>query len=222
MFQPARLNSAIVASCRLPLGMPRRSLLAHARTSAPVASGRVKAAHGAFVADEPVALDFDAEEERVLVAVGRDVDDAQAIAAGFALHPEFLAGAAPKCNKAGIFCFAPAFFVQETPASAPAPVRASCTMPGASPSILAKSIVGSVISSSNSFPGKLKSPSALSRRRALLESWCLFTTLECESSPARSSRDDGGDDDGGREPASLSHHRMHGSGDVNCRTGWAR
>jgi hypothetical protein len=65
------------------------------------------------VADEAVAFDFDAEEERILIAVCGNFDDAQAITAGFAFHPEFLAGAAPKCNKAGFFCFAPAFVVEK-------------------------------------------------------------------------------------------------------------
>src|SRR5580700_2197201 len=90
------------------------------------------------------------------------------------------------------------------------PVRASCTMPGARPSIFAKSIVGSVISvlcSSNSLGFVLEKPKARQRLApaGFSRSWCCFTSgyLESSSAPARSSRDDGGDDDDGRESASL-------------------
>jgi hypothetical protein len=66
------------------------------------------------VTNEAVAFHFDAEEQRILVTVGGNLYDAQAIAAGFAFHPELLARTAPKWNKAGCFCFAPAFFIEKS------------------------------------------------------------------------------------------------------------
>jgi hypothetical protein len=54
------------------------------------------------VADESVALDHHAKQQRVVVAVGCGGDDAQAVAAGFALHPQLLAGAAPEGDEAGL------------------------------------------------------------------------------------------------------------------------
>ena len=56
----------------------------------------------AFVADQSVALDDNAKQQRVVVAVGCGGDDAQPVAAGFALHPQLLAGAAPEGDKAGL------------------------------------------------------------------------------------------------------------------------
>ena len=63
--------------------------------------GLREAAYGAFVADEAVAFDLDAEEQSVVVAVGGGGDDAEAVAAGLAFHPEFVAGAAPEGDEAG-------------------------------------------------------------------------------------------------------------------------
>jgi len=59
-----------------------------------------EATDGAFVADEAVSLDLDAKQDRVVVAVSGCGDDAQAVAAGFAFHPELLAGAAPEGDEA--------------------------------------------------------------------------------------------------------------------------
>jgi len=53
------------------------------------------------VADEAVALDEDAEEEGVAIAVGEGFDDAEAIAAGGAFLPELGAGAAEESDVAG-------------------------------------------------------------------------------------------------------------------------
>src|SRR5271165_1943483 len=88
--------------------MPRRSLLA---TGHPLqfrrwrgrrdGDGLGEAGDGAFVTDEAVACDDDSEDQRVVVAVGGGGDDTQAVAAGFALHPELLAGAAPEGDEAG-------------------------------------------------------------------------------------------------------------------------
>jgi hypothetical protein len=50
---------------------------------------------------KPIALDLDPEEKRVIVAIGGGVDNAQAVAAGLALHPELLASAAPKSDESG-------------------------------------------------------------------------------------------------------------------------
>ena len=67
-----------------------------------LAAGLGEATDRALVADQSVALDHDAEQQRVVVAVGCGGDDAQAVAAGFALHPQLLAGAAPEGDKAGL------------------------------------------------------------------------------------------------------------------------
>jgi hypothetical protein len=158
------------------------------------------------VADEAVAFDFDAEEECVLVAVGGDFDDAEAIAAGFAFHPEFLAGAAPKCNKAGFFCFAPAFFVEKSEHEDLAGARILHDAGGEAVHFgKVDGYFGHPDFLKDILAGELKSPSALRAPAGFSQSWCpaLFT-LECESSPARSSRDDGGDDDGGGELTSQS------------------
>src|SRR5437763_13966327 len=99
MFQPARLNNAIVASCRLPLGIPRRSLGIGVLFRE--FDGPGEARYRAFVTDQAVTFHFDFEEQRVIVAIGRGGDDAQAIAAGLPLHPELLARAAPEGDEAG-------------------------------------------------------------------------------------------------------------------------
>ncbi len=65
------------------------------------------------MADEAVAFHLDAEEQRVVVAVGGGGDDAQAVAAGLALHPELVAGAAPEGDEAGLERLLVAHFVQE-------------------------------------------------------------------------------------------------------------
>src|ERR1700685_1337358 len=106
MFQPARLNKAMVASCKLPLGIPSLSLLATRfllLLRFGVAGGHDgprEAADGALVTDQAVAFNLDAEQQRVVVAIGCGGDDAQPVAAGLALHPQLLAGAAPKCEQA--------------------------------------------------------------------------------------------------------------------------
>src|SRR5271170_3315597 len=110
MFQPARLKSAMVASCRLPLGMPSLSLLATRRLLSRalrwISDSQLKrareAAHRALVAHQAVALDFHAKEQRVIIAIGCGRDDAQPVAAGFALHPQPFPRAAPEGNEAGL------------------------------------------------------------------------------------------------------------------------
>src|SRR5579871_293149 len=103
MFQPARLNSAMVESCRLPLGMPSRSLFAMSGLRGLVELDRAgETTHGSLVAHQAVAFHFHAKQQRVVIAIGGGGDDAQAVAAGFALHPELLAGAAPEGDEA---CF---------------------------------------------------------------------------------------------------------------------
>src|ERR1039458_333863 len=122
MFQPARLNRAMVASCRLPLGMPSLSLLAtyflFLIVSFPVGCAERErlgeATDRALVADEAIALHLDAEKQRVVVAVGGGGDDAQAVAAGLALHPQLLAGAAPEGYKAGFQRFGIAGGIEKT------------------------------------------------------------------------------------------------------------
>src|ERR1700691_2041446 len=94
----------MVASCRLPLGIPSRSLLPTGHLSANRNRPR-KAAYCAFVAHQAVAFHLHAKQQRVIVAVGRGRNHAETVAAGFALHPELLAGAAPEGYKAGFSGF---------------------------------------------------------------------------------------------------------------------
>src|ERR1022692_4540641 len=102
MFQPARLKRASVASCRLPLGKPSRSLLATGclRNLARRCNRTRETTHGAFVANQAISLNSDAKQQSVVVAVGGCGDDAKPVAAGFTFHPELLAGTAPESNKA--------------------------------------------------------------------------------------------------------------------------
>src|SRR5579863_3086150 len=104
MFQPARLKRAMVASCRLPLGMPRRSLLAIGGLQALAlglqVDGTSKTTDRSFVANQAVAFHFDPEQDGVVVAIGGGGDDAQPIAAGLAFHPQLLARAAPEGHEA--------------------------------------------------------------------------------------------------------------------------
>lgn len=72
-----------------------------------------EAGDGAFVTDEAVAVDGDFEDDGVVVAIGGGGDDAQAVAAGFAFHPELLAGAAPEGDEAGFEGFGVAGLVEE-------------------------------------------------------------------------------------------------------------
>src|ERR1700733_8681081 len=112
MCHPARSNSAMVASCRLPLGMPSFSLLAMLglRLRCPgQRDGLRKAANCPLVADQPVAFDDYPKHDCILVAVGSSGHDAQPVSAGLSFHPQLLSRAAPKCHKAclqrlGIAC----------------------------------------------------------------------------------------------------------------------
>src|SRR5271168_1125507 len=114
MFQPARLKRASVASCRLPLGIPRRILLATLHLCCRLDGDLLgEAGDGAFVADEAVAFYDYLEYQSIVVAVGCSGDDAQAVAAGFAFHPELLAGAAPEGDEAGFKAFGVAGCVEE-------------------------------------------------------------------------------------------------------------
>jgi hypothetical protein len=73
-----------------------------------------KAGNGAFVAYQAVAFDNYLEDQRVIVAIGYGGDDAEAVAAGFAFHPELLAGAAPEGDEAGGQGFGVAGFVEKS------------------------------------------------------------------------------------------------------------
>src|ERR1035437_10341211 len=115
MFQPARLKRAMVASCKLPLGMPSLSLLAtRSLFLVGILAGRAerqrlgKTTDRALVPNESIPLDHHTKQQGIVVAVGRGCDDAQAVAAGFALHPQLLAGTAPEGDEAGLkgFCIA--------------------------------------------------------------------------------------------------------------------
>src|SRR5580704_1433059 len=103
MFHPARLNSAMVASCKLPLGIPSRNLSAMAHLRADRDWLR-EAAHRAFVAHQAVAFHLYTEQQCIVVAISRGRKHAQPIAAGLALHPKLLARAAPEGHKPGVEC----------------------------------------------------------------------------------------------------------------------
>jgi hypothetical protein len=96
------------------------------------------------VADKAVALHFDAKEQRVVVAVSGCGDDAQAVAAGFALHPELLAGAAPEGDEAGFKRFGVADGVEKAQHQHFAGARILHDA-GTRPSIFSKSIVASLL-----------------------------------------------------------------------------
>src|SRR5271169_1695342 len=102
MFQPARLNRAMVASCKLPLGIPSLSLLATKFLFLALAGVGAKrnwpreAAHRALMAHQPVALHLHAKQQRVVIAIRRDRKNPQPVAAGLAFHPKLLARAAPE------------------------------------------------------------------------------------------------------------------------------
>ena len=65
------------------------------------------------MADQAVTLDDDAEDNCVVVAVGCGGDDAEAVSAGFALHPELFTGAGPEGDEAGFEGFGVAEGVEE-------------------------------------------------------------------------------------------------------------
>jgi len=105
-----------VASCRLPLGIPRRSLFAIGHLDGCLrldSDGLGETGDGAFMTDQAVAFDNNFENDCVIVAIGGGGDDAQAVAAGFAFHPELLAGAAPEGDEAGFEGFGVAGFIEE-------------------------------------------------------------------------------------------------------------
>jgi len=69
-----------------------------------------KAAFEALMAD-PGALRFHYNEYRILIAVRRDAFDKQAMAGGFALGPQFPAGAAPERGEAGFKSLLKSFLI---------------------------------------------------------------------------------------------------------------
>ena len=54
------------------------------------------------MADQAVALDLNLAENRIVIAIGGRIGEAQAIAAGFALGPQLIAGAAVEGYIAGL------------------------------------------------------------------------------------------------------------------------
>src|ERR1700753_1592218 len=104
MFHLARLNSARVASCRLPFGMPRRSLLATSSLRRLVLQcyRSRKAADRTFVAHQPISFHRDTKQQSILIAVRRNRDHTQAITAGLAFHPKFLPCTAPEGHEAAL------------------------------------------------------------------------------------------------------------------------
>src|ERR1700739_263118 len=105
MSHPALFKSAIVDSWSLPLGNPRRSLLATRHLRRIRKSERLgKATHGALVAYQSVALYDNAKQQSVVVAVGCSRNNAQSIAAGLTLHPKLLPGTAPEGDEPRLQC----------------------------------------------------------------------------------------------------------------------
>src|SRR5579859_1514853 len=97
MFHPARLNSAIVESCRLPLGSPSRNLSATShlrRLRKRYELG--EATHSSFVADESVAFHHYAEQQGIVVAIRCSSHHAQPVSAALALRPQLLPCPAPE------------------------------------------------------------------------------------------------------------------------------
>src|ERR1700678_1803410 len=72
-----------------------------------------EAAHSAFVAHQPIALNLDLEEERIVVTIGRSLDHPQPIAARLPLHPKLLPRPAPERDKARLKRLRVTHFVQE-------------------------------------------------------------------------------------------------------------
>src|ERR1700679_168096 len=61
-----------------------------------------KAANRTLVAHSAIALNFDFEQQRIIVAVGRSLDHAKTVAARLALHPQLLPRPAPERNEPGL------------------------------------------------------------------------------------------------------------------------
>jgi hypothetical protein len=140
MRQPARSNSAIVASCRLPFGIPSFSFFAITWPPQNLVTeiGLVKQLtvpswHTSPSPRPPRGTAAHRCRNR------SPRSHAQPVAAGLALHPQLLPRPAPEGHKAALQRLRIAHSFRK-PSISISPVFASCTMPGTSPSILAKSI----------------------------------------------------------------------------------
>src|SRR3954451_24687605 len=105
MLNPARAKSRIVASCRDPLGIPSLSFMRGDLVCACewVSSDRLEEAGAlAGVTDIAVTQPLHLQQHRVIVAVGEHLNDLQAVAGGFALHPQRVASAAEEGGEAGL------------------------------------------------------------------------------------------------------------------------
>ena len=120
MLKPARRKRSTVAFSRLPLGMPSLSFMTVASVDGVGIVGAgfafdplvvfepaVEAAFVTVVTDAG-AERFDFDEERVVIAVGGDFFDDEAVAGAFAFHPQLVAGAAVEGDEAGFEVFAKA------------------------------------------------------------------------------------------------------------------
>ncbi len=65
------------------------------------------------MAHQAVALNFDLEQQRIVVAIGRSLNHPQPVAAGLALHPQLLPRPAPECDKTRLERLRIARFIQE-------------------------------------------------------------------------------------------------------------
>src|SRR5215472_8538551 len=114
MFHPARLNRASVESCRLPLGMPRRSLLATGHLRCIRSRERLReTADRALMAHQSVAFHLYAKQQRIVVAVRGRSHNAQAVTACLAFHPELLSCAAPERDESSLQGFGIALRIQK-------------------------------------------------------------------------------------------------------------
>ena len=163
--------------------------------------GRGEATDRAFVADQAVALDHDAKQQRVVVAVGGGGDDAQAVAAGFALHPQLLAGAAPEGDEAGFQGFGVADGVEKAQHQHLAGARILHDAGDQAVHLVEVDCCMSIahfLPDSDWILSRSKKPASVGRRRA----WCsldLSGRLVQAMAVRRHgvSHDDGGDRDGG-------------------------
>ena len=201
----------MVASCRAAFGDAEPKLICHQRTPLRFGckgDGPGEAAHRAFVADEAVAFDVHAKEQRVLVTVGSRVDDAQPVAAGLALGPELLAGAAPEGDEACLQCFAIAFIIEKADHedfSGSGVLHNAGNEPVHFCEVNLCEInlcFGHHLFLCWSCARNAKSPPVLSPAGSFRILFSMALSSSHADPPARSSRDDGDDDDGGHESAS--------------------
>ncbi len=159
------------------------------------------------MAHQAVAFHFHAEQQRVVVAVGGRADDAQAIAAGLALHPELLPAAAPERHVATFERAADSSRRSEIPASASRPSSHPARFPvPVHRSWRSRSRYASFIAapSSKSCGTQEKGPLALCAWAGLFRIlMCVLSSPHRRQPPTRYAHGDGGGRDDEASSASL-------------------